>query len=519
MSRLRTVLGACLALLAATPLAAQTPANRVLRVVPSADVTVLDPMYGTAWISLIATAMVYESLFTWDSNLQPKPMMAESWEVSPDGLTWTFRLRPNLRFHDGSAVTVNDVIVSMRRFMSLDPVGARVGALTESLREVDARTLEFRLRKPFGSMLFALAAAPARFPAVMRAKDIEGAGNAQISNSIGSGPFRFVPGERVVGHRTVWERNADYIPRTEAPDGLAGARIVKVDRVEWHVIDDAATAAAALQAGEVDMLERPILDQVDLLSRQKDIRIIKLTPIMAQNMLRPNATIPPFNNPKMREALAYVIDQSDEMAAGWGDPKYWKTCNSFFICGSAFGTEVGAEGYKQDFAKARQIAAEAGYKGEKLTFVSTHSIATLGQMAEVAFDALKKAGFNVEMVWTDWGTVGQLLRKKDGWNLFLTGAPGALMSHPLTNIATEMTCEGRNFVGWACDNATEALRDAFLEADDAARPAALDRYHRRLAEMHPYRVLGQYDSLTAIRTNVAGLLPSPVLVYWNVEKK
>ena len=516
---LRRLLSASLAFLSIGAAMAQSPPARTLRVVPSADVTVLDPMFGTAWISLIATSMNYESLFTWDANLQPKPMMAESWQVSPDGLTWTFRLRDGLRFHSGEAVTVNDVIVSMKRFMELDPVGARVGGLTESLREIDARTLEFRLRKPFGSMLFALAAAPARFPAVMRAKDIEAAGKTQITNSIGSGPFRFVAKERVAGHRAVGERNPDYLPRSEPPDGLSGARIVKLDRVEWHVIPDAATAAAALQAGEVDMLERPVLDQVDLLGRQKDIRIIKLTPIMAQNMLRPNATIPPFDNPKMREALAYAIDQPDEMAAGWGEPQYWKTCNSFFICGSAFGTEAGAEGFKQDFAKARRIAAEAGYKGEKLTFVSTREIATLGQMAEVAHDALKKAGFNVEMVWVDWGTVGQLLRKKDSWHLFLTGAPGALMSHPLTNIATEMTCEGRNFVGWACDNTAEELRNAFLEADDANRPAALDRYHRRLAEVHPYRVLGQYDSLTAIRTNVAGLLPSPVIVYWNVEKK
>ena len=103
------------------------------------------------------------------------------------------------------------------------------------------------------------------------------------------------------------------------------------------------------------------------------------------------------------------------------------------------------------------------------------------------------------------------------WNLFLTGAPGVIMSHPLINIAADMTCGGRNFVGWACDDATEALREAFLAADDAGRPAALERYHRRLMEMQPYVLLGQYDAVSAIRSNVSGFLDSPVLVYWNVE--
>ena len=519
MRTVRACFAAAGVVLAMVGTAEAQPAPRVLRVVPQADVTVLDPMFGTAWVSLVATTMTFESLFTWDSALQPRPMMAESWDVSPDGLTWRFRLREGLRFHSGEPVTVADVIASARRWMGLDPVGARVGALTETLREVDARTLEFRLRKPFGSMLFALAAAPARFLAVMRAKDIEAGGTAQISTSIGSGPFRFVPEERVAGHRTVWARNPDYQPRAEPPDGLSGARVVKVDRVEWHVIPDAATAAAALVAGEVDMLERPVLDQVEMLARQKNIRTVQLTPLMAQNLLRPNASIPPFNDPRMRRALAYVIDQPDEMAAGWGEAKYWRTCNSYFVCGGPFGTEAGAENFHQDFAKARLLAAEAGYKGEKLTFVSTHEIAQIGQMAEVAQDALKRAGFNVEMVWVDWGTVGQQLRKRDSWHLFLTGAPGALMMHPLTNIVTEMTCEGRNFVGWACDTTAETLREAFFEADDAARPAALDRYHRRLAEMQPYRVLGQYTAVTALRANVSGLLPSPVIAYWNIEKR
>lgn len=507
------------ALLLIAPAARAEP--RTLHVVPSADLTVIDPMFGTAWISLIAGNMIWESLFTWDAKLRPQPMMAQSWTASPDGLAWRFTLRDNLRFHTGEPVTAADVVASTHRWLAIDSVGAKVAAVLDTLVEVDARTVEFRLKRPFPSLLFALAAAPARFPAVMRAKDIIADGKpnlGRVDNAIGSGPFRFVAADRIVGHTVVWKRNADYVPRTEPPDGLAGARVVKVDRVVWHIIPDAATAASALINGEVDMLERPILDQVGMLAKRGDIRLIKLTPIMSQNMLRPNATIPPFDNPKMRLALAYAVNQPDQMAAGWGDPENWRTCASYFICGSIFGTEAGGETFHQDFAKARALAAEAGYKGEKLIFVATKEIPTLGQMSEVAYDALTRAGFNVEMLWGDWGTTGARLRKRDSWNLFLTGAPGAIMYHPLTNIATDMSCDGKNFVGWACDDATEALRAAFLDADDAARPAALERYHRRLTEMQPYILLGQYDAVSAVRRNITGLLESPVITYWNIEK-
>lgn len=502
---------------------AQAQSGKVLRTVPSADVTVLDPMFSTAWISLIHGVMVYESLFTLDSQLNPKPQMAESWTASADGLSWRISLRPGVAFHDGAPVTSADVVASIRRWLVIDTVGRHMAAAVASVGEVDGRTVEIRLSKPYPGFMLSMAAIPARFQAVMRARDAIGPDDkpvlTQVNTAIGSGPFRFNHDERVSGHKTVYERNAAYVPRAEAPDGLAGGRHVKVDRVEWRVIPDPATQAAALQANEVDMLERGAPDLLPLLRRNASIQLTKTTHLAGQNMLRPNASIPPFNNVKMRQALNYVVNQADYMAAAWGDPENWRTCNAFFICGTPFGTEAGAEGLKMDLPRARQMFLDAGYKGEKLYFISTKEIATLGQMAEVAADALKKAGLNVEVVWNDWGTVGQRLRNKESWHLFLTGAPGAITFHPLTNVGTDMTCEGRNFVGWPCDPEVEKLRSVFLDADDAGRAGALDRYHRALVEAVPYRVLGQYDQFVATRNSLSGLLNSPVIVYWNIEKK
>jgi peptide/nickel transport system substrate-binding protein len=220
--------------------------------------------------------------------------------------------------------------------------------------------------------------------------------------------------------------------------------------------------------------------------------------------------------------LNYVIDQGDEMAAAFGDPKNWQRCNSFFVCGSPNGIDAGAEAFQQDFAKARELLAEAGYKGEKLIFIASHDNVN-GVMSEVAADAMRKAGMNIEMVWSDWATVvGRALMQvpvsEGGWNLRVTGTPGALTADPATNAGTNMSCTRKNFSGWPCDEEAERLRAQFIDADTAARPALLEKLHRRLAEMAPYRVLGQSDNPAAWRSNVTGVLDAPWPVYWNIDK-
>jgi peptide/nickel transport system substrate-binding protein len=370
-------------------------------------------------------------------------------------------------------------------------------------------------------MLSTLAASPSRFAAIMRAQDI-GPDRAPITTAIGSGPFRYVPAERISGAQIVYVKNRDYIPRAEPPDGMAGGRIVKVDRVEWHVLPDPATAAAALQSGEIDFVERPLVDLLPVMAANPRIRLQQLSKIADQTMLRPNHLQWPFTDVRVRQALNYVIDQGDEMAAAFGEKGSWQRCNAFFICGGPYGTEAGAEGFHQDFARAKALLAEAGYHGEKLVFIASHDNAN-GVMSEVAADAMRQAGMNIEMVWSDWATVVGRALKQDpvsagGWNLRVTSTPGAATADPQTNAGTDTSCTRRNFSGWPCDAEAERLRIAFIEAGEDARPALAEQLHRRLAEIMPYRVLGQSTVPVAYRTSLTGVLSSPVVVYWNIDK-
>lgn len=504
------------------PALAQTPLT-VLHVVPQADVAVTDPLFTTAWISTIHGTMIWESLFAWDSKLQAKPQMAKSWSTSPDGLTWRFTLRDGLKFHDGSPVTTADVIPSLQRWMTIDAMAKKVAAVTTAMKAVDDKTFEWTLSTPQPSLLDTLAAAPSHFAIIMRAQDIPPPGKPATS-TIGSGPFKFNTELRISGARVVYDRNTDYVSREEPPDGLAGGRVVKVDRVEFDIQPDPATAANALQTGEVDFLERPSFDLMPLFRRSRAIKIEVLSELASQAVLRPNALYPPFNDVRARQALTNIVSQPDEMEAGYGDPAYYQRCNSFFVCGSPNGTQAGTESFGPNLDRAKQLLSDAGYKGETLTMLATKDFTYMGAMAEVTAAAMKKAGLNVDIKWSDWATVvsssaKQVPPDQGGWNIYVTGEPGVLAFSPNTNIFAYMPCDRSNLAGWPCDDEVENLRTRYANATPTDRPAFLESLQRRLAIVNPYRLLGQATQPVAYRNTLTGVLSSPIIVYWNIAKK
>jgi peptide/nickel transport system substrate-binding protein len=503
---------------------AQPAPARTLRVAPHADLKTLDPVAASIVITRMHGLMIYETLFAWDAQLNPKPQMVESFSTSADGLAWTFTLRPGLKFHDGQPVTTRDVIASLKRWMVRDTIGGKLGEYTDAMEVVDDKSFTLKLKRPMALVPFALGSAVGQIPVIMRESDAATDPMKPVTEAIGSGPFRFNRAEWRSGAKVVYDRNPDYVPRSEPADGLAGGRVVKLDRVEWLIMPDPATAAAALQTGEIDIWEQPSQDLIPVLARSSDIKVDRYSNLANQVMLRPNHLYPPFNNPKARLALAYATDQADFLAGGFGDERWWRRCNSYFICGSPNGTEAGAEAFnKPDLETARRLLAESGYKGEKLVLSSSYDIAPIGRMAEVAADSLKKVGFNVDVQFSDWGTVTTRQQNRGapeqgGWNLFVTYASGATMQSPMTNIGTNMACE-KAWAGWPCDAEAERLRGAVVDApDDASRKLAIEILHRRLAEVQPYRVLGQFDQPYARRANVTGVLSAPVMLFWNIEK-
>jgi peptide/nickel transport system substrate-binding protein len=509
-------------------MAGPAEAQKTLYVVPHADLRILDPLQAAATITIMHASNIFDELFAWDVNLLPKPQMVQDYKVSDDKLTYTMTLRPGLKFHDGSPVLTKDVIASVKRWMVRDGIGRRLAGVLASLEAVDDKTFVFKLKQPYSWVEYSLGNHAGNYPAIMREKEALTDPMTAIGADaqIGSGPYKFVKEEWKPGDEVVYAKFADYVPRPEAPDAMAGGKMAKVDRLIFKIIPDAQTAASALIKGEVDFIDGPAADVLPQLEKANNIVVSKLAPVGGFGAIRANALHPPFDNPKARQALALLVPQEDYMRTAVGT-KNWNECFSFLVCKSVYGTEAGSEGFrKADPARAKKLFEEAGYKGEKIIITSTKEIAQIGAQAEVLLAGLRNIGVNAEIEWADWGTTltrfltNKAPRGQTGhWNIFTTTNSWSTWHNPLTNVGIILNKEG-SWAGWPSDDEAEKLRVQFIEAtDQKTRMEIVEKLHRRLYEVMPYVVTGQFDQMYAWRKNISGVLPTSKLVLWNISKE
>jgi peptide/nickel transport system substrate-binding protein len=519
-----TILPAALAALAlASPAVAQ---QKVLKVVPHADLRVLDGHQTTATITAMHMAAVYDTLFGWDIDMVAKPQMVENYTVSPDQLTYTMTLRPGLKWHDGTDVTTKDVVASVKRIVKRESLGRTLEIFLADVVAVDARTFQLKMKEPFGFTLFTLPGIN-QMAGIYREKEALIDPATPITETIGSGPMTFNRAEWVPGSKVVYEKNKNYVPRSEPLNGLSGGKIIKLDRVEYTVIPDDTTKFAALTKGEVDLLDQPSLDNTPTVERNPDIVIFKNFTVGVYGMMRPNHLHPPFNNVKARQALAMMVNQREYSQASFGGEQFWKDatpCFSLWICGGPFGTQVGAEAYRQqNIERAKQLLAEAGYKGEKVTLIGASDIGFLKSLTLVTAENLKKIGVNVDLQLMEWGNVVARRSKKEtpdqgGWNIFHTTSGTSSQALPFSALGTLTGCDAAWF-GWPCDEESEKMRQQFMRETDPAKQKELaDRWHKRLWEVLPYIPVGQYDQPTIHRKNITGIGRNHMLVWYNVDK-
>ena len=520
-------LAACLASAAllgtaALPAAAQT---KTLKMVAHADVKILDPTFTTAYITRNFGYMVYDMPFGLDEKGQPKPQMVDKYTTSKDGKLWTFTLRPNLKFSDGSPVTSADVVASMQRWTSKDSIGRAMTAISSpEWKAVDANTFTLTLKEPFGLVLEGMAKSSGFPPVVMPERMAKLPTTTPLTEVMGSGPFIFKRDEWVPGNKVVFVRNPNYVARSEPPNGATGSKKPHFDRVEWYYIPDANSAVAALKKGEMDLIEQVPPDYINPLRADPNIRMIPSG--SWQGWIVMNQTFPPFNNPKVRQAVLHAVNQ-EKFTAGMGYPLDMRLtyCSTWFICGGPNQTDAGAEPYrKPDLALARQLLAEGGYKGEKIVVLLPTDITYLNAAALVTIQMLKGIGMNVEAQSSDWASITSRRAKKDapeagGWNIYVTVAGEFDVNSPVTNAYLSAAC-GNALPGWPCDKPLDELRTAWIrETVPIKRKELLDSFQKRAFEAVPYAYFGQYSPAFAARKslkNVDQLWGIPNL--WALDK-
>ena len=504
------------------PLQAQT-----LKVVMHSDVKILDPIWTTAYIQRNHGYMVWDTLFAYDEKFESKPQMVEKYETSADKLTWIFTLRDGLEWTNGTPVTSEDCIASIKRWAARDSMGQKMMASVASLEAVDAKTFKMNMKEPYGLVLQSLGKPSSNVPFIMPKKTAETDPMTQIKleDVIGSGPFILKADEWKPGEKIVYVKNPKYKPRSDPTSGLAGGKVVKVDRVEWITIADQQTQVAAIQNGEIDMIESPGHDLLPLLAKDKNIKLFSGNPLGSQYAFRFNVLHKPFDNPKIRHAVMVAFNQEDFLKATIGDPQYSKVCKAPFVCGTPIESNAGMEDVLNgNAAKAKQLLTEAGYDGTPIVLMQSTDLQVLTNLAPVAKAQMERAGFKVDMVSMDWQTLVGRRTKKDppnagGWHAFLTSWVAADILNPVMAGYFNASCDKAMF-GWPCDEAIEKLRDQYSkELDPAKQKAIIEALQKRWVEAPTHVNVGQWYQPMAMRTNIDGSLISPVPVFWNITKK
>jgi len=517
----RAALAGAAGVAVACPALAQGTAD-ILRFVPSGALSVLDPVWTTAYVVRNHGYMVFDTLYATDSAFQVHPQMAEGHLVSDGGLTWTIRLREGLRFHDGTPVLARDCAASIRRWAARDGFGQTLMAQTEELAAPDDRTLRFRLRAPFPQLADALGKPSSPVPFMMPERLAGTSPSQQITEAVGSGPFRFLPDEYRPGSSAAWARFDGYVPRNEPPDGAAGGKVARVGRVEWHSIPDPATAMAAMQTGEMDWLEAPSPDLLPLVAGRTDLTVSTLDRTGTYVFLRFNALHPPFDDVAVRRAVLHAVRQDDYMQAMVGPGRY-QECKAFFPCGTPLSTGTGSEAMDSRLDTARAMLRASGYDGRKVVVISPSDQPLLPALGEVTADLLRQIGMAVDLAVMDWGTLlarraSQKPPGEGGWNVFHTTAVSSEFISPASHLPLRGNGLGA-WPGWPTDPEMEALRSQWFATQDlAAQRAIAASMERRAFDQVPYVPLGQIQQPTLFRTAVRDIVPASAPFFWGLQK-
>jgi peptide/nickel transport system substrate-binding protein len=513
-------------ILAALALAMPAQAANTIRAVMHSDLRVIDPGFTTAYITRDHGYMVYDTLLATDSNFKVQPQMAD-WKVSDDKLTYTFTLRDGLKWHDGTPVTAEDCVASLKRWGKVDSMGQKLMDFTASIEAADARSIVLKLKEPYGLVLESIAKMSSYVPFMMPKRLAETPPDKQIPEQIGSGPFKLVASEFQPGVRAVYEKNKDYIPRKEAPSWTAGGKIAKVDRVEWITMPDAQTAVNALQSGDIDFLEITPWDLLPMLSANNEIKIEVLNKLGYQAIGRMNFLHPPFDNPKVRRAAFMAINQKDFMDAMVGNDKYFALCGALFVCGTPLETATGSDVLVKGngMAEAKKLLKESGYDGTPVVLMAPTDVVTLKTQAIVAAQLLRQAGFTVNVQAMDWQSVvsrrgSQKPPQEGGWNLFFTNVIAADLMNPIVNLQVNGKGKKGGWFGWPDDPKIETLRDAYARSSSPDEQKTIATAIQTEAyDQVIYFPIGQYRVAASWRKSLSGVLEGPATpVFWNVDK-
>lgn len=447
---------------------------------------------------------VYESLFAMDENYEPTPVLAESYEVSDDGMTYTIKLRQGVKFHNGEEMTADDVVASMNRWIETSPkANTLIGGST--FEKVDDYTVNLKVNQASSDIIMILAS-PIQFAAIYPAEVVESAGADGISEYIGTGPYKV--SEWKQDQYVKLEKNEDYQPSKDASTGIAGEKKAATETLYFDVVTDAATRIAGLQNGQYDIAEEIPADNYEELSKDESLKMSVERGGTLNLFL--NTTEGIMADVNMRQAILAALNCDDILLASYGNKDLYEVNAGWCMpTDTQWGTDAGKEYYNQnDVEKAKELLKKAGYNNEKIVLVTTPDYAEMYNATLVVQEQLKKAGINAEVESYDFSTFMEHRADPKQFSMFIT-------SNSYNMLPIQLSVLDKGWAGLDRQEVTDgiaAIRSAATAEDASAAWADLQTF---LYEYGAATVLGHYTGVNAMSANVAGVDYLRFPIYWN----
>ncbi|MFZ5823922.1 MAG: ABC transporter substrate-binding protein [Bacillota bacterium] len=473
---------------------AQTAKSDLLKIGLSAEPSNLDPAINAGTAARAVRLNIYRGLFNYMKDGKLTPQLAASHEVSPDGLTYTFKLR-DAKFHNGDPVTAEDVKFTFERLLNKQTGATFYKQLSviDSVTAVDAKTVQVKLKAPTAPFLDYLALPES---AIISKKWSESKGGKLSENPMGAGPYVFKEWQK--GQRIVLERFKDYyepnVPQTE--------------KLQFDFYGDGNMRVNAIRSGDADIVEYVPWKDVPSIKADPNLQVLGGEgPFMG---LIFNTTFKPFSDPKVRQAVAYAIDRAaviNTAFSGQGKPIFGMAVPS-----SSIAYDPKFDNYfKLDVAKAKQLLAEAGYpNGFKARLLATAQYDFHQNTAVVVKAELAKIGIEVELDLPDWATRGQKNLKGD-YDFLVVGTGGDYADPDfLTDYyqsSKEITLNGP--VGFSDARMDELLKQGRSTLDPQKRKAIYAELQERALDLSPIIYLMWRDQSYAAKKSVQGFAPLP----------
>ncbi len=514
MRRRSILVGLVIILLTAAlslPRAASAPATPVrggtLRIALIGELPTIDWQFGTAAITsgFIASHM-FEGLFTIDSKLQTKPMLAEKYTLGADRKTYTITLRRGVQFHHGREMTADDVVVSLNRWGRLSTNGRVVYQSVASVTASDPYTVVIKLSDPFSPLIDVLGW-PVQAAVIYPKEVAEASPTTPVTRFIGTGPYRFV--EHIRDRHYRLERFDRYSARSEEPDGMSGKKNAYLDAIMFLPIPDPAVRVAGLQRGDFHQTQLIPTDEFERL-RSNSVIEPWIDPLPWWVGVKFNFRQPLFQNQKLRQAFNMALDKAEIMQGTMGPKQFWRLDPGLRVKEQPLWTDSGKETYAgKNPDRARQLLQEAGYRGQPVRWITTMAVPVYGVSAQVAKPMLERVGFVIDLQLMDFGTLQARSFQTEGWDVFSGGVfPVADPSFLWPILPT--------WAGWYENRDMQAITKLMSRhSDPKVRQELWQRAQRLFYEDVPAVKFGDYYTFSPHRKEVKGFTGPFLLYHWN----